>query len=143
MNGELAVAIDCADLGRAAAFWGALLGYVPAGPGSARYRHLIPEDGPGIVVVLQRVPDAKTGKSRVHLDLRTRDLAGEVERALKLGATRLTEEPIPRTAGAGTSSPIPTATSSVCSSRRPGTGSALPEATRRVRGSRKSGRCRR
>ncbi len=34
------------------------------------------------------------GKNRVHLDLRTRDLDGEVDRVTSAGATRLTPEPL-------------------------------------------------
>src|SRR4029450_10683093 len=34
------------------------------------------------------VPEPKTGKNRLHLDVRSRDLATAVEQALALGATR-------------------------------------------------------
>ena len=44
--------------------------------------------------MLQRVPEAKLSKNRVHLDLRTRDLDGEMARIRALGATQLTAEPI-------------------------------------------------
>jgi predicted enzyme related to lactoylglutathione lyase len=37
---------------------------------------------------------AKHGKNRVHLDLRTADLAAEVTRILGLGATLLTGSPV-------------------------------------------------
>ena len=45
-------------------------------------------------MLLQRVGDAKQGKNRVHLDLRTADLAAELERVTGLGAARLTSEPV-------------------------------------------------
>jgi predicted enzyme related to lactoylglutathione lyase len=45
-------------------------------------------------VLLQRVPDEKRGKNRVHLDLRTADLAAEVSRIVGLGASLLTNEPV-------------------------------------------------
>jgi hypothetical protein len=35
-----------------------------------------------------RVPDLKSAKNRMHLDLRPDDQAAEVERAIALGATR-------------------------------------------------------
>lgn len=54
----------------------------------------MPADGPGIQVLLQGTADARQGKNRVHLDLRTRDLEGEVSRVTALGATRLTRVPI-------------------------------------------------
>ena len=93
-GGVLAIAIDCADLRRAAEFWAAALGYVPVGEPNGPYQVLLPADGEGIELLLQRVPDGKTAKSRMHLDLRTKDLNGEVARIMALGAAQLTEEPV-------------------------------------------------
>ena len=103
-NGELVIVIDCSDLDRSAAFWSGVLGYTsrppspaPAstGPAStAPYRSLQPESGAGIDVLLQRVPDVKRQKNRLHLDLRTPDLDAEVGRVTGLGATLLTSEPV-------------------------------------------------
>jgi predicted enzyme related to lactoylglutathione lyase len=99
LNGEMVIVIDCSDLDGAARFWAGVLGY-QAGPpgdspgGSGRYRGLQPESGVGIDVLLQRVPDAKSQKNRLHLDLRTPDLGAEVSRVLGLGATLLTSEPV-------------------------------------------------
>jgi predicted enzyme related to lactoylglutathione lyase len=93
-EGELVVVIDCSDLDRSAAFWAGALGYVPVGSPSTRYRSLLPADGDGLEILLQRVPDEKWGKNRVHLDLRTSDLDAEVRRVLGLGAAQLTEVPI-------------------------------------------------
>jgi len=78
------LAIDCADPPALAAFWSALLGgEVESFPdGDAR---LSPPGGP--VLDFLRVPDAKTAKNRLHLDLDTTDLAAAVEQALALGAT--------------------------------------------------------
>ena len=44
-------------------------------------------------ILFQRVPEPKTGKNRVHLDLRASGASddGELERLLSLGATRLGE----------------------------------------------------
>jgi hypothetical protein len=55
---------------------------------------VLPAAGPGVEILLQRTDDAKHGKNRVHLDLRTRDLDGEVSRLLALGATRQTAVPV-------------------------------------------------
>jgi predicted enzyme related to lactoylglutathione lyase len=93
LRGELIVVIDCADLGRAADFWTGALGYVRDGPAVGQYLGLIPADGQGAEVLLQRVPDKKRDKNHVHLDLRTPDLESEVERVLGLGAVQLTEQP--------------------------------------------------
>lgn len=91
---ELVVVLDCADLDRAAAFWSGVLGYraEPSSPG--RYQQLLPPDGAGIELLLQQVPERKTTKNRLHLDLRVPDLTAEVARLTALGAQRLTAEPI-------------------------------------------------
>ena len=44
--------------------------------------------------MLQRVPDKKRDKNRLHLDLRTPDLESEVGRVLGAGAVLLTHEPV-------------------------------------------------
>jgi predicted enzyme related to lactoylglutathione lyase len=93
-NGELVVVIDCSDLDRSAGFWAAALGY-KAGPATTGvYRGLTPQSGVGIDLLLQRVPDVKGQKNRLHLDLRTPDLDTEVRRVVGLGATLLTREPV-------------------------------------------------
>ena len=94
LAGEMVIVIDCADTARSAAFWTAVLGYVTAGPGNGHYAALLPANGTGIEVLLQQVPDSKQGKNRVHIDLRTSDLAAETERVVSLGAARLTSEPL-------------------------------------------------
>ena len=93
-HGELVIVIDCADLDRSAAFWSAVLGYTVGPAGTGPYRGLEPESGAGIDVLLQRVPDVKGQKNRLHLDLRTPDLDAEVRRVLDLGATLLSSEPV-------------------------------------------------
>jgi predicted enzyme related to lactoylglutathione lyase len=98
-NGELVIVIDCSDLDGAARFWSGVLGYEDSPPGdgpagSERYRSLQPKNGVGIDVLLQRVPDVKSQKNRLHLDLRTPDLDTEVRRVLGLGASLLTSEPV-------------------------------------------------
>ena len=45
-------------------------------------------------MLLQRVPDVKRQKNRLHLDLRTLDLEAETARVLDLGATLLTSQPV-------------------------------------------------
>jgi len=90
----LTVVVDCSDLQRAAEFWTAVLGYVRDAEMGGPYQGLLPADGDGIEVLLQRVPEAKSAKNRLHLDLRTRDLDLEVARVRALGATQLTPEPV-------------------------------------------------
>jgi predicted enzyme related to lactoylglutathione lyase len=93
-RGEIAVVIDCSDLDRAAGFWAAVLGYVRDGEATGSYLSLAPADGAGIDVLLQQVPETKTRKNRLHLDLRTRNLEAEVSRITALGATCRTTEPV-------------------------------------------------
>jgi hypothetical protein len=48
-----------------------------------------PQDGVAPDLLFLRVPDAKAGKNRLHLDLRPDDQVAEVERLLALGAARV------------------------------------------------------
>jgi catechol 2,3-dioxygenase-like lactoylglutathione lyase family enzyme len=89
---HLVLVLDCADLDRAADFWTAALGYVRQGPPGGPYQGLVPGEGGGIELLLQRVPQRKVQKNRLHLDIRTRDLESEVRRVLGLGATFVTSE---------------------------------------------------
>ena len=84
------VAIDCADPPRLAEFWAAVLGY-DITESDASVTSLEPPDrsGPGIDFI--KVPEPKTAKNRLHLDLspRDRDQPEEVERIVNLGARRI------------------------------------------------------
>lgn len=93
-GGHLVLVIDCGDLERSARFWTRALGYVSEGQAGGRYHSLVPAGGQGIEILLQRVPEVKNEKNRLHLDLRTTDLDPEVERVVALGARRLTSEPV-------------------------------------------------
>lgn len=93
-HGELVVVLDCADLERAAAFWTAVLGYRREPPCGGLYLGLVPQDGLGMELLLQRTGDRKFGKNRMHLDLRTGDLDAEVARVQAAGGVVLTPEPV-------------------------------------------------
>jgi catechol 2,3-dioxygenase-like lactoylglutathione lyase family enzyme len=86
--------LDVSDLGRAAAFWSALLGS-PVGAAEAGYCDLAPLGAGGPVLSFQVVRDPKTTKNRLHLDLAADPAAGGVpaaaERARALGATPASE----------------------------------------------------
>jgi catechol 2,3-dioxygenase-like lactoylglutathione lyase family enzyme len=94
LRGELVVVIDCSQLDRSAEFWTGVLGYVQDGVATGRYQSLLPGNGPGAEILLQRVAEGKQAKNRVHLDLRTRELEPELHRLTSLGARVLTEEPV-------------------------------------------------
>lgn len=76
------------------AFWRAALGYVPREPPEEGWVVLTDPGGNGPNISLDRVehPPPLGEVSRVHLDLYTEDPEGEVERLLRLGATRYERE---------------------------------------------------
>ena len=81
------LAIDCADPEGLARFWCAVLDYEVQDQDD----ETVSIGGPvPPVLTFARVPEAKTVKNRLHLDLNPtdRDQAEEVRRLLDLGATR-------------------------------------------------------
>ena len=88
VTGIAALAVDCQDPSGLARWWSRLLGgEVEVDPdGDATLHTLHTPDGLAIDFV--RVPEAKTVKNRLHLDLRSTDLAEATAQALALGATR-------------------------------------------------------
>jgi Glyoxalase-like domain len=83
--GIAALAVDCAAPAELAGWWSRLLGgRVEVDPGGDATLHT-PD---GLAIDFLRVPEAKTVKNRLHLDLRSADLAVATEQALALGATR-------------------------------------------------------
>ncbi len=90
MTLELAhVTFDCADPPRVAAFWAAALGR-PVDAGGNRFFVSIGPDRAtpgGVVWFFIWVPEAKSTKNRVHVDLRVSDRQVEVARLQLLGAS--------------------------------------------------------
>jgi catechol 2,3-dioxygenase-like lactoylglutathione lyase family enzyme len=87
------VCVDCSDPARLAGWWAAVLGWriteedpdevviePPAGS---------PEDGVVPDLPFLRVPEGKTVKNRLHIDLRPDDHPAEVARIEALGARRV------------------------------------------------------
>lgn len=129
MSREVQVTFDCADPAALADFWAQVLGYrlQDPPPGFDSWEAalealgvppenrndasaLVDPDGRGPRVFFQRVPEGKTAKNRVHLDVRAAPgLAGdermaalekECERLVGLGGRRLERhEPAPPMAG--------------------------------------------
>ena len=86
IGGIAALAVDAADPAGLAQWWARLLGgEVEVDPdGDATLR-----TPGGLAIDFLRVPEAKTVKNRLHLDLRsTADLAVATDQALALGASR-------------------------------------------------------
>jgi predicted enzyme related to lactoylglutathione lyase len=89
-----AITFDCADAERVAAFWAAALhrtvDRTDQGPSAAFASIGLTDGAPGSpAMMFIQVPEPRTVKNRVHLDLATPDLESEVERLLALGATRI------------------------------------------------------
>src|SRR3712207_3677808 len=82
------VVLDTPDPGRLAPFWEQLLGWRRTGE-AEHMVELAPPDGSGTGFLLWRSPDPKRIKNRMHVDLVPDDQDAEVERALRLGATRV------------------------------------------------------
>jgi len=122
MGRRLQVVMDCADPARMAAFWAAALGYVEQAPpdgfdswpealaamGVPEEEHgragaVVDPDGIGPRVFFQQVPEPKSVKNRVHLDVFVEVAAdapdeerhaaqdAEVARLVDLGATQVEE----------------------------------------------------
>jgi catechol 2,3-dioxygenase-like lactoylglutathione lyase family enzyme len=85
--GSIVLRVD--DLQRQTAFWSAALGYVARTGDEGDFVLLRPSDGEGPNLSLDRVRSALQVPPRIHLDLYAEDQAGEVERLIGLGATRV------------------------------------------------------
>ena len=116
MERRLQIAIDCSDPTRLAAFWAEVLSYTPVDPPSGheswaefsaseahepgeQWMMIADPDGKGPTVLFHRVPEAKIGKNRLHLDVwpPRSDAEADVRKVVEtkvaqlvqLGATRL------------------------------------------------------
>ena len=84
----IGLVLDCADPARLAKFWAPALGYVEIG-GIDNYTLLLPDGEPGPQLLLQRVPEGKTAKNRMHVDIHVSDIEAEASRLESLGARRV------------------------------------------------------
>ena len=154
---EVQITFDCVDPAALAAFWAAALGYQeqPPPPGFDSWDAFLdsvgvppeernsrsaalPVDGNGPRLFFQRVPEGKTAKNRVHLDVRAAPglegdarmsaLEAEADRLLSLGASRLRRSAAPVNASYCCSRPCTTSCTAVepaiCSSTAAATFSA-------------------
>jgi predicted enzyme related to lactoylglutathione lyase len=88
MTSHLGLVLDCREPETLAAFWADALGYQRIGPAGNYFLLLPPEGHAGPQLLLQRVPEPKTGKNRMHVDIHTPDIEAEAIRLVGLGATR-------------------------------------------------------
>ena len=85
------ICIDSNDPKREADFWSAMLGWKVTDQGEYLWMSESGEPYPGLVIVFAPVPEPKTVKDRIHIDVSPIgcDQNEEVERLLALGATRV------------------------------------------------------
>jgi catechol-2,3-dioxygenase len=90
-NTIFAVTVDCRDAPRMAQFWSVVLGREVAEESTGEHMVLLARDDAATEprIVFNKVPEPKTVKNRVHLDLISRTFDDEVARLLSLGAQRL------------------------------------------------------
>ena len=85
--------IDCHDHVLVGTFWSRVLGYeiTEQSDGPENYHVALQgPDGEGPTILVDRTPDQKVSKNRLHIDVNATDRSHdeEVERILALGATR-------------------------------------------------------
>jgi hypothetical protein len=87
-----ALSFDATDAQVVASFWAGVLERTVA-DGATGDNAAVSADPaiPGSRIGFHRVPEGKTVKNRMHLDLITADFDAEVDRILGLGATKLNE----------------------------------------------------
>ena len=78
---------DCSDAEKLATFWSAVLDRKVADGPSPEYAVIDGEPG----WMFLQVPEPKAAKNRVHPDLSTKDLTGDVARLVEMGATHLAD----------------------------------------------------
>jgi hypothetical protein len=83
--------IDCEDPERIAGFWAAVLDYRVTESKQGAWVALRGPQGSGPELVFIKVPEPKTVKNRLHIDVNAsdRDQQEEVERLIELGARRI------------------------------------------------------
>jgi Glyoxalase-like domain len=90
LRARVELVVDCAEPRSLATFWSEALYYRNYFV-DANLAVLVPIEGIAPPLLLQRVPEAKIGKNRMHLDLVVDDIEVEVHRLQGLGARRLDE----------------------------------------------------
>jgi predicted enzyme related to lactoylglutathione lyase len=86
------IVVDCSDQEVVATFWGRVLGWHPQEGDGFRWMSSSGDPAsPDLKLVFVTVPEPKTVKNRVHIDVNPRgcDQDEEVERILALGARRV------------------------------------------------------
>jgi predicted enzyme related to lactoylglutathione lyase len=83
------ITFDCADAARVADFWSSVLDESVDPGATADFATITSRTSASWMFV--KVPEPKSAKNRVHIDLATADLDAELERLAGLGATHLAD----------------------------------------------------
>ena len=88
----IGLSIDCGDPVALAGFWSRVLGR-PVNPGADAENAAIDatDSASGPRLAFHKVPDSKTVKNRLHLDLRSDEFPAERQRLIGLGATPIND----------------------------------------------------
>ena len=79
------IAFDCTDAAALATFWAGVLS-VPVDADSNEFFATVNRAADTPTLMFLQVPEPRTAKNRLHLDLATADLSTEVARLIDLGA---------------------------------------------------------
>lgn len=82
------IVLDCAEPKRLAKFWRDALDYRDY-YNDTNLTVLVPKEQTAVPLLLQRVPEPKVGKNRMHVDIVVDDVEAEVHRLQALGARRI------------------------------------------------------
>jgi hypothetical protein len=85
------VTVDCHHASDLAGFYAELLGRTVDSGASAFFATVGKSSGEHPVLMFIQVPDRTPGKNSIHLDLHTTDRAGEIARAVGLGAKHMAD----------------------------------------------------
>jgi hypothetical protein len=88
MKARVDLVLDCAAPARLVEFWRDALGYREYFVDTS-FAVLVPKEGNASPLVLQGVPEPKSAKNRMHLDIVVDDIEAEIDRLRALGARRL------------------------------------------------------
>ncbi len=86
---RVGIVIDCNDIETMTNFWCAALRYEPRGD-VGHYRSIIAPNHDEPRIIMQRVPEKRIGKNRLHSDIHVDDIEGEAVRIVALGGRRIT-----------------------------------------------------
>jgi predicted enzyme related to lactoylglutathione lyase len=85
------VTLDCSDAMRVARFWSEALGRPLDERSNEWFATIGRNDASQTSMFFAKVPEGKSGKNRVHLDLHADDRHAEIDRLIGLGAQRIAD----------------------------------------------------